>query len=1121
MIRIGEDNKNPIAEKAKKATKKIIKRVLTIKVVLVLIIIIAIITILSAITWFFFKDSGVWGKEEKGRPNMYTSSVKINPKEGIIIDKENIITQALLDLGLSEDEVNNMTEQDKIAKLRLSEKLNKTINSFDDCTAAEILWCLSDEYSKFMNKPEQLEKLLMAELITQYPYIDGLDESKTNGVIKFYRYANTGEVDFKSSYENAGKTEEEQQQEQQDPTESEIDASKIFYIGDSWMAGLSLQKYVNSDYFCYASGKGPSHFVNDFSLITNKMKDDSSAIVLMLGLNGTTSQTESMKKLIDLITEKYPDKQIYVLKVFHVGKSYRLGSYTASKLNASVDQYNSDISSYCNGKENVIFADTTTGLLDGDGYLADQYLANMSGNDRNFHLNNSGYQQWYYNIEQALKAGGGARTNISNQEYYRIKYIDSEKFDEMYSEYESSGNRDVFKYFTLDEEGNAKIATWTKVTGVFTTQNGQRSIGEIQSLYDPRYQQTSGGGAAFTEYTASITNINYKTMSEKYTMPFEYLWALLVEGEDYDFVERVANLTYNTEFNIGIYDSINTSTDVQKNYYTRTVSKTKSTTDSSGKTTTTTTHKSIPCIDTSTITTETDMVTYDIAYANTWIVEVWTKYVAKNFNDETNKDVTTMEGQKDNLSESELKDKLNEFEEDKDKDKILESKEGEEILINTPNIKETEKTEITENENMTTNEQTSINNSYERSTSDVREKVDIDPATGDNFVKALRESDNAFRLLTNNGTIKWLCEILEENEDTTDMVDLTKALIQKALHPDEKIDFDFSVFSPGSFNNFDSIYGNSLEEKVWFALKDMGYSDEAAAGAMGNFYCESGFRANNLEDSYEKKLGYTDESYTEAVDNGSYSLQKFISDHDTPNCGAGYGLAQWTFYSRKEALYNFAKYMGTSIGDEDMQLEYLLNTIKDTQNTKNHNTWKDSTTPEDAATNFCRYYERGTGNEKRRTAAREMYEKWKGAEKANGGVQNDGPATAMQNKIAQIAASKNLLGTKGGQCQAWVANVYQRAGQQPRMSYCCASEASRQCRVSYDKTNIPIGATVYATRSYSGTKCSSCGKDAGHVGIYIGKGQIASNESGKITYKTIDQWLNTYHQAWGRMGLER
>ena len=884
-----------MAEKAKKATKKIIKRILTLKVVLVIAIVIAIITILSAITWFFFKDSGVWGKEEKGRPNIYTDNVKMDPKEGIVIDKEAIIKQALLDLGLSEDEINNMSEQDKIAKLKLSEKLNKTINSFDDCTAAEILWCLSDEYSKYINKPEQLEKLLMAELVTQYPYIDGLDESKTNGVIKFYRYANTGEVDFKSTYENAGKTEEEQQEqeeqeeEQADSTEDEIDASKIFYIGDSWIKGLKGNYGTNADYFCCEDGASPKNFLPDNEFynrkldIASSMKSDASAIVLMLGLNGTTSEIENMKKVIDLITEKYPDKQLYVLKLFHVGKKYS----GASAMNSQIDQYNAEISSYCDGKENVIFTDTTTGLLDGEGYLSSKYAGT-----ENCHLNSDGYQIWYYNIEQALKAGGGARTNISDQEYYRIKYIDSEKFDEMYAEYESSGNRDVFKYFTLDEEGNAKIATWTKVTGVFTTQNGQRSIGEIQSLYDSRYQQTSSGGAAFTEYTASITSINYKTMSEKYTMPFEYLWALLVEGEDYDFVERVANLTYNTEFNIGIYDSINTSTDVQKNYYTKVLNRKRYHTGLENKPTVTSRQETVPCVDISTITTETDMVTYDIAYANTWIVEVWTKYIAKNFNDETNKDVTIMEGQKNNLSEAELKEKLDKFEENEDKDELINAEEGEEILINTPNVKETETTEITETNDMTINEQTSVNNSYEKSTSDVREKVDIDPATGDNFVKALRESENAFRVLTNHGTLVWLCEILEENEDTTDMVDLTKALIQKALHPDEDIDFDFSIFSQENFNNANGgIYGNTVEEKVWFSLRAAGFSEEAVAGAMGNLTWESG--------------GGTTINPTSV----------------NPSSGAS-GIAQWL--DRKPGLIKYATSKQTTWEDVDTQIEYLI-----------------------------------------------------------------------------------------------------------------------------------------------------------------------------------------------------
>ena len=83
-------------------------------------------------------------------------------------------------------------------------------------------------------------------------------------------------------------------------------------------------------------------------------------------------------------------------------------------------------------------------------------------------------------------------------------------------------------------------------------------------------------------------------------------------------------------------------------------------------------------------------------------------------------------------------------------------------------------------------------------------------------------------------------EILEENEDTAEMIDLTKALIQKAIDPNAEIDFDFSIFSPENFNNASGgIYGDTIQDKVWFSLKALGYSDEAVAGAMGNIDCES------------------------------------------------------------------------------------------------------------------------------------------------------------------------------------------------------------------------------------------------------------------------------------------
>ena len=114
----------------------------------------------------------------------------------------------------------------------------------------------------------------------------------------------------------------------------------------------------------------------------------------------------------------------------------------------------------------------------------------------------------------------------------------------------------------------------------------------------------------------------------------------------------------------------------------------------------------------------------------------------------------------------------------------------------------------------------------------------------------------------------------------------------------------------------------NTEEKIWNYLRAQGLNDFGAAGLMGNLQAESGLRPNNLQNSFENApaktggVGYTDASYTAAVDNGTYT--GFATDR------AGYGLAQWTYPTRKQALLNFIKTMRRSIGDLEAQLGFLI-----------------------------------------------------------------------------------------------------------------------------------------------------------------------------------------------------
>ena len=105
------------------------------------------------------------------------------------------------------------------------------------------------------------------------------------------------------------------------------------------------------------------------------------------------------------------------------------------------------------------------------------------------------------------------------------------------------------------------------------------------------------------------------------------------------------------------------------------------------------------------------------------------------------------------------------------------------------------------------------------------------------------------------------------------------------------------------------------EKIIWDALIKAGYREIEAAGILGNLYEESGYNPINLQWIYEKILHMTDEEYTEAINSGIYSYKQFYSDH------AGYGLVQWTWWGRKQAMYN-ACY--PEIGSLDKQIRYMI-----------------------------------------------------------------------------------------------------------------------------------------------------------------------------------------------------
>ena len=316
-------------------------------------------------------------------------------------------------------------------------------------------------------------------------------------------------------------------------------------------------------------------------------------------------------------------------------------------------------------------------------------------------------------------------------------------------------------------------------------------------------------------------------------MPFDYLWSLLVVGQDKDFIFDLAELVYNSEIEITVHDNLTTETKVVTSEYEK---ETHSKDPNNGGYVWVKTVK--------TYITKTNTVDVGLTKANVWIVDYEQEYKFEQGTPERTSTVARIHNGTKTTDTT-----------------ILSSK-----YVSSP---------------ATTEEKTEPNSSE------------------DNFVTLLLKHSKALNNIPSGARI--IFEILEENKHTSDMVDLTKYLLYKATGTvyDGIDSYNFNVFEPGSFTTVTGIYGGTIQEKVWFALKDAGVSDVAAAGAMGNIDYESGgMNPSLVEGGYNENNG-------------------------------GIGICQWTnnrrgTKGRNAQLKAYAASKGVTWQDEDTQVEFLI-----------------------------------------------------------------------------------------------------------------------------------------------------------------------------------------------------
>ena len=176
--------------------------------------------------------------------------------------------------------------------------------------------------------------------------------------------------------ENSKNKETNNSEEENDSNASSLDNSLI--IGDSHADALKDKVKDNENTEVEATvGASAYVYLNDTKYfgdkLIDKLPEDSDKIdkvIISLGVNNIAgkSNVDDIKEVIDKVQDKYPGKDVYFMKVNHVGDNYQYGDVTET--NKLIDDLNSEIEKYVKNKDKVTVIDASKDL-EKDGKLTD------------------------------------------------------------------------------------------------------------------------------------------------------------------------------------------------------------------------------------------------------------------------------------------------------------------------------------------------------------------------------------------------------------------------------------------------------------------------------------------------------------------------------------------------------------------------------------------------------------------------------------------------------------------------------------------------------------------------------------------------------------------------------
>lgn len=110
-------------------------------------------------------------------------------------------------------------------------------------------------------------------------------------------------------------------------------------------------------------------------------------------------------------------------------------------------------------------------------------------------------------------------------------------------------------------------------------------------------------------------------------------------------------------------------------------------------------------------------------------------------------------------------------------------------------------------------------------------------------------------------------------------------------------------------------------QTIFEQLRKAGCTPTGALALMGNWQCESGLESCRVQGDFQTDR-LKSKDYASRIDNGRVSDEEWCRD------GKGWGLAQWTFFTRKAALLQFCRRRSISVANEEAQVDFAVSELQ-------------------------------------------------------------------------------------------------------------------------------------------------------------------------------------------------